>query len=200
MKKNTLNIPNLLSLLRVLLVPAFVLTLLLMTDAEFLGVLIPALIYAVTALTDFLDGQLARRLGMVTDFGKFIDPLADKFMVIASLITMDVWMFLMGESTEALVFLPVILIILLRELMVTSLRLVVAGKSGEVVAASIFGKIKTVSQMVGTLIILLEYYVFPFSADSHVIAYIVMVIMTVATVLSGIDYLRKYLPCINTNE
>ncbi len=203
MKKSTLNVPNTLSLLRVVLVPAFVATLLFMRQIPVWGLLVPAIIYALTALTDMLDGKIARKYNLITDFGKFIDPLADKFMVLSSLISLDALMFLSdaeADKTEGLVFMFVILLILLRELGVTSLRLVVANKEGIVVAASIFGKIKTVSQMVGTVAILLESLVFPFSAETHVVAYVFMGIMAFTTVFSGIDYLRAYLPYIDSNQ
>ncbi len=198
-KSNVLNLPNTLSFIRVLLVPAFVLSLLLMREIEIWGLLVPAIIFALTALTDMLDGQIARRCNLVTDFGKFIDPLADKFMVIGSQIAILVHMLLVGEDTLALVFVWVVLLILFRELAVTSLRLVVAGKSGIVVAASIWGKLKTVSQMVGTVVIILEPLIFPFT-HYHIPAYICMAFMAVTTVFSGLDYLKTYLPYINTNE
>lgn len=200
MTKKSMNLPNTLSLLRVLLVPVFVVTLIFMREIPVWGKVIPAVIYALTALTDMLDGKIARKYGLVTDFGKFIDPLADKFMVLSSMISIDAVMFLEGQTTEAVVFMFVVLVILLRELGVTSLRLVVAGKSGIVVAASIFGKAKTVSQMVGTVVILLESTIFPFSAETHIVAYIVMGIMLVTTIFSGIDYLKSYLPYIDTND
>jgi CDP-diacylglycerol--glycerol-3-phosphate 3-phosphatidyltransferase len=202
MKKTALNVPNTLSLIRVLLVPVFVITLLLMRDIEIWGLVVPAIVFVITSLTDMLDGKIARKYNLVTDFGKFIDPLADKFMVIGSQIAIMAYLFLEGgtRTVEGIVFLAVVLLILLRELGVTSLRLVVAGKSGIVVAASIFGKIKTVSQMVGTLIIILEPLVFPFSAENHVMAYIAMGIMAFSTVFSGIDYLKAYMPYIDTNK
>lgn len=200
MNRSSMNVPNILSLLRVALVPAFAATLLFMYDIPLWGKIIPAVIYALTALTDMLDGKIARKYGLVTDFGKFIDPLADKFMVLASLISMLAVMLLEGQTTEALVFVFVVLVILLRELAVTSLRLVVAGKSGIVVAASLLGKLKTVSQMVGTVGILLEPVIFPFSAETHVVAYILMGIMVITTLVSGFDYLRAYLPHIDTNK
>ncbi len=200
MKKSTMNLPNTLSLLRVCLVPAFVLTLIFMRDVSVWGLVIPAVIYVITGLTDMLDGKIARKYNLVTDFGKFIDPLADKFMVLASLISMDAVMFLNGENTEGIIFMFVVLVILLRELGVTSLRLVVAGKSGIVVAASMLGKIKTVSQMAGTVIILLESVILPFCAGNHIAAYVCMGIMTVTTVFSGLDYLKAYLPYIDTNS
>ena len=200
MKKTALNLPNTLSLIRVLLVPAFVLTLIFMRNIEVWGYIVPAVIFVLTALTDMLDGKIARKYNLVTDFGKFIDPLADKFMVIGSQIAIMAYLFMKGEATEALIFMAVVLVILLRELGVTSLRLVVAGKSGIVVAASMLGKIKTVSQMAGTLVIILEPLVFPFCADNHIIAYCFMALMAFTTVFSGLDYLKAYLPYIDTNK
>lgn len=200
MNKSSMNVPNILSLLRVALVPAFVVALLCMHEIPLWGRLVPTVIYALTALTDMLDGKIARKYGLVTDFGKFIDPLADKFMVLASLISILVMMLLEGEVTLALVFVGVVLVILLRELAVTSLRLVVAGKSGIVVAASLLGKLKTVSQMVGTVAILLEPVLFPFSAENHIVAYVCMAVMVLTTLISGFDYLRAYLPHIDTNK
>ena len=200
MKKTALNVPNTLSLIRVLLVPAFVLTLVLMRDIAVWGLVVPSVIFLLTALTDMLDGKIARKYNLVTDFGKFIDPLADKFMVIGSQIAIMAYLFLIGESTEALIFMGLVLLILLRELGVTSLRLVVAGKSGIVVAASMLGKIKTVSQMVGTLVIILEPLILPFSAESHVVAYALMALMAFTTIFSGIDYLKAFLPHIDTNN
>ena len=199
MKKAALNVPNTLSLIRCLLVPAFVATLLFMRDIEIWGIVVPTIVYILTAFTDMLDGKIARKYNLVTDFGKFIDPLADKFMVISSMIAILVWMMLRGETTLALIFVWVVLIILLRELGVTSLRLVVAGKSGIVVAASMLGKIKTVSQMAGTVVLLVEPLI-PFFCDNHILSYVMMGIMAFTTLFSGIDYLKAYLPHIDSNK
>ena len=198
--KSKLNIPNTLSLIRVLLVPVFVLSLLLMRGIEIWGLVVPAIIFLITAITDVLDGKIARKYNLITDFGKFIDPLADKFLVIGSQIAILAHLLIRGEITEGLVFVWVVLIILLRELAVTSIRLVVAGKSGIVVAASIFGKIKTVSQVVCTLIIILEPLVFPFFRENHIAAYIAMGVMCFTTIFSGLDYLKAYLPYIDSNK
>ena len=208
MKKTSMNIPNTLSIIRCLLVPAFVATLLFMRDMGIWGFIVPALVYIITGLTDMLDGKIARKYNLVTDFGKFIDPLADKFMVLSSMIAILVWMLLRNQTTLALVFVWVVLIILLRERGVTSLRLVVAGKSGIVVAASILGKIKTVSQMVGTVAIIVE-PVFPmlikheivsFVCDNHILSYVFMAVMAFTTLFSGLDYLKAYLPYIDSNK
>lgn len=203
-----MNIPNTLSIIRCLLVPVFVATLLFMRNAGAWGYIIPALVYGITALTDMLDGKIARKYNLVTDFGKFIDPLADKFMVLGSMISILVWMLLRDEKTLALVYVWVALIILLRELGVTSIRLVVAGNSGIVVAASMLGKIKTVSQMVGTVIIILEpllEMIFLNTAvavvfEYNILSYVCMAIMAFTTLFSGIDYLKAYMPYIDSNK
>jgi CDP-diacylglycerol--glycerol-3-phosphate 3-phosphatidyltransferase len=199
MKKSSMNIPNTLSLIRVCLVPIFVAALLFMRNIAVWGFIVPAVVYIITGLTDMLDGKIARKYNLVTDFGKFIDPLADKFMVLSSMISILVWMLLLGNVTLALVFVWVVLIILLRELGVTSIRLVVAGKSGIVVAASMLGKIKTVSQMAGTVILIVEPMI-PFFSDNHILSYAAMAIMAFTTLFSGIDYLKAYLPHIDTNK
>ncbi len=201
MKKNSLNLPNLLSLIRVALVPAFVASLLFMRDIKIWGCVVPAIIFVITGFTDMLDGKIARKYNLVTDFGKFIDPLADKFMIIGSQIAILVWLLLLGDEffVTAMVFVWVVLIILLRELGVTSLRLVVAGKSGIVVAASMLGKLKTVSQMIGTVIIIIEPTI-PYFNETHILSYVMMAIMTFTTLFSGLDYLKAYLPYIDTNK
>ena len=199
MKKTALNVPNTLSLIRCLLVPVFVATLIFMRDIEIWGIIVPALVYGLTAFTDMLDGKIARKYNLVTDFGKFIDPLADKFMVISSMVAIMLWMILRGDTMLALVFVWVVLIILLRELGVTSLRLVVAGKSGIVVAASMLGKIKTVSQMVGTVVLIVE-PIIPFFCDNHILSYVMMAVMAFTTLFSGIDYLKAYMPYIDSNK
>ena len=201
MKKASLNLPNLLSLIRVCLVPGFVAALLFMRDIEIWGSVVPAIIFVITGFTDMLDGKIARKYNLVTDFGKFIDPLADKFMVIGSQIAILVWLLLLGPEfyLTAMIFVWVVLVILLRELGVTSLRLVVAGKSGIVVAASMLGKLKTVSQMLGTVIIILEPTI-PYFNETHILSYVMMAVMTFTTLFSGLDYLKAYLPYIDTNK
>ena len=192
-----LNVPNTLSIIRVLLVPAFVASLLFMRHIEIWGIIVPTVIYILTAFTDMLDGNIARKYNLVTTFGKFIDPLADKFMVIASQIAIMLWFVLRGERTLALVFVWVVLVILLRELGVTGLRLAVGGKID--VAASIFGKLKTVSQMVGTVVMLVEPLI-PYFSVNHILSYVMMAIMTFTTIYSAIEYAKAYLPHIDFNK
>lgn len=212
MKKASINLPNTLSIIRVCLVPLFVFSLIFMHDIKIWGSIVPALIYIATAITDMLDGKIARKYNLVTDFGKFIDPLADKFMVLSAFVSILVWLSLIGKTTLAMIFLPVALIILLRELGVTTLRLVVAGKANIVVAASMLGKIKTVTQIVATVVLIVEPAIsdilpfwndvsfLAFITDNSILSYVAMAVMTFTTVYSGIDYLKAYLPYINTNK
>ena len=197
-KSSILNVPNILSFVRVLLVPAFVATILFI-KAPVWCYIIPAIVYTLTGLTDMLDGKIARKYGLVTDFGKFIDPLADKFMVLGSMLAVLAWMFERGQRIQGIIFVWVVLIILFRELAVTSMRLVVAGKKVKVdLAANMMGKLKTVSQMVGTVIIILEPLVFE---TSHIVSYICMGIMAFTTIASGWNYFMGYLPhIVGTDE
>ena len=184
---------------RVLFIPVYMLLMYLSHGVP--GVLLYSALalFIILSLTDYVDGHIARKYNQVTDFGKFIDPLADKFMVISSMVAIMLWMILRGEEMQALIFVWVVLIILLRELGVTSLRLVVAGKSGIVVAASMLGKIKTVSQMVGTVVLIVE-PIIPFFCDNHILSYVMMAIMAFTTLFSGIDYLKAYMPYIDSNK
>lgn len=201
-----MNLPNRLSILRVILTPLFMLAALLMNSLPIWTRIVPALLFLAAAITDLLDGKIARRRGIVTDFGKFIDPLADKFMIFAACITL-----LVIERATAPVFVWVSAVVMLRELAVTSLRLVVAGKSGIVVAASFFGKCKTVTQVVAVMVMLLEPVLAwlcslisldPLTAffGNHIFSYIAMAAMAVTTVASGIDYMKSYFPYIDSNK
>lgn len=142
-----MNTPNKLTLIRILLVPFFVAALLITALPHHF--LIAGLIFGAASLTDMFDGKLARKNNQITDFGKFADPLADKILVLSALIC-----FVELGITGAV---PVI-IILFRELMVTSMRLIAANK-GKVVAANLWGKSKTVSQIAAIVCIFLLQYV-----------------------------------------
>ncbi len=195
-KVKTLNVPNALSLLRMLLVPFFVWAVLAMDMATLEGRLVPAAIFALTALTDCLDGQIARRCNLVTNFGKFLDPLADKFMVFGALLVM-VYRYQYLHP----VFVWCALFIIFRDLAVTSLRLVAAGQSGKVIAAAWSGKFKTVSQIAGILVIILEPLLWGvYGAAINPAAYVMMGAMTLTTLWSGIDYFIAYLPSLDLNK
>ncbi|MBO5754857.1 MAG: CDP-diacylglycerol--glycerol-3-phosphate 3-phosphatidyltransferase [Clostridia bacterium] len=192
-----MNLPNTLSLIRVLLVPFFMAAALFMQGIPLWGRIVPALLFGLASFTDFLDGKIARKYNLVTDFGKFIDPLADKFMVFGALITI-----LVIDPAIAPVFVWVAAVVMLRELAITSLRLVVAGKEGLVIAASFFGKLKTVSQIVAVLLILLEPLFVGVATvfDLRIVSYAAMTLMAVTTVASGLDYMKAYMPLVDTNK
>ena len=192
---SALNLPNALSLLRMLLVPFFVWAVLAMDMQTVPGRVVPAVIFAVTAFTDFLDGFIARRYHLITNFGKFLDPLADKFMVFAALVVL-----LYRYTYLSAAFVWVTVIIMFRELAVTSLRLVAAGQAGKVIAAGWSGKLKTVSQMLGILVIILEPLWSAVYGGVPYASYVMMALMTFTTVWSGLDYFRAYLPVLDLNK
>lgn len=181
-----MNLPNKLSILRVIMVPLFVAVMVIPWGGyDFWFRIIAAAIFILTALTDMLDGQIARRCNLVTDFGKFIDPLADKFMVFGAMLAI---LYRFEELRP--VFIWAALIVIFRELAVTSMRMIVANKAGIVVAAAWLGKVKTVTQIICILTILLDDVVFP--TLHHIPSYVMIVLMTVMTLWSGIDYIKTY--------
>lgn len=166
---------------------------------EDLSRIIAAAIFAVTALTDMLDGKIARKYNLVTDFGKFMDPLADKLMVFGAMIGILVLNTVRDQTSMNIfnkVFAVAAFIIIFRELAVTSMRMVVSSAEGIVIAANIFGKLKTVSQIIGIIVILIE----PIFNDIPVISYVMLGIMVFTTLFSGINYFRVYWPHINSNK
>ena len=152
--------------------------------------IIAAAVFMITSLTDMLDGKIARKYNLITDFGKFMDPLADKFLVISALIGI----LFRSEGTFRTVWAWATAIVIFRELAVTSLRLVVSGSSGLVIAASWLGKVKTTLQMTCIMTVFLEPVLLPFRifTDYHLLSYILIAMMSVMTVWSGIDYMIKY--------
>jgi CDP-diacylglycerol--glycerol-3-phosphate 3-phosphatidyltransferase len=190
-----MNVPNILSIVRMILVPVFMAAVLYLGGIKELGVfrwIIPAAIFVITSLTDMLDGKIARKYGLITDFGKFLDPLADKFMIFGALIAL-----LSAPAYAGVRWLLVWVaaIVMLRELGVTSLRLVVASR-GVVVPASWWGKIKTVSQILAVTMLIME-PAFPVFAEHPILSYAAMFMMTVTTVGSGVDYLVSLWPYVS---
>jgi len=183
-----MNLPNILSLVRMAMVPLFVSSILYIPSKTW-SCILGAALFGLASLTDMLDGMIARKKGLVTDFGKFLDPLADKFMVFSALVCILASP-LYFEIQK--VFVWVAVLVMLRELGVTSLRLVVASKN-VVVAASFFGKAKTCTQIAGVLVILLE-PLFGSFGETHILAYIMMAAMVITTLGSGLDYVRTYWP------
>lgn len=176
-----MNLPNKLTLLRVLLIPVFI------VFAFIPGVLwdiLALFVFWIASFTDFLDGNIARKRGIVTNFGKFMDPLADKLLVTAALSVLAM------ENTS---YIWVLFIITLREYIVAGVRMV-AAEGGNVIAASMWGKVKTVVQMV-----VISIGLFPFEIGQHFmigsisVLDILMWTTAVLTVISGWDYLGKNL-------
>jgi CDP-diacylglycerol--glycerol-3-phosphate 3-phosphatidyltransferase len=170
-----LNLPNQLTLLRLLLVPVIGITL---TSSGAWHDQVSAAVYATAAATDTLDGQIARRRKMVTDLGKFLDPLADKLLVITVLAIL--------VSADVLAF-WVVVVIFAREFVITGLRFV-AAQQGVVIGASPWGKSKTLTQNLMIMLLILSR---PFP-QIHAVAMASVGLAVVATVLSGLDYLWRY--------
>ena len=191
-----MNLPNKLTLCRIILVPVFMIF---VSLTEFgtetfnaTWYLVAGIVFAAASFTDYLDGHLARKWHMVTDFGKFSDPLADKLLTTVALI------YMMRDGVCS----PVVLcIILAREFAVSGLRMVAAGaKDGKVIAANMWGKVKTVLQML-TII----FYYFTVSLTGNVlgqqcadIASVLCWVVAAVTAISGIKYLWDNRSFINT--
>jgi CDP-diacylglycerol--glycerol-3-phosphate 3-phosphatidyltransferase len=173
-----MNLPNKLTLFRVILIPFFVFFLL-APYFEGYGNYIALAIFIVASLTDMLDGKIARKYNLVTDFGKFMDPLADKLLVCSALI-----------GLVELELLPawIVIIIIAREFIISGFRLI-ASDNGIVIAASYWGKFKTVFQMFMVIVLILNQYLE--NPVLSVIGTILIVVATLLTVISLIDYIWK---------
>ena len=181
-----MNLPNKLTLLRLLLIPFFLVLLAFRFDwgtVEWLGSsigipeLIASIIFIVASITDWLDGYIARRDNLVTNFGKFADPMADKILVASALI-------MLVELNLAPGW--VVAVIIAREFAVTGLRLLLVETGGTVLAAAWPGKIKTVTQMLAIIFLLLNNL--PFAWTGIPVGSILLYISLFFTVYSGIDY------------
>ena len=197
-----MNLPNKLTLTRIILVPVFMIFVSLtsldsIVDGNFNATfyLLAGIVFAAASFTDYLDGHLARKWHMVTDFGKFADPLADK------LLTTVAFIYMLRDGVCS----PVVLcIILAREFAVSGLRMVAAGaKNGKVIAANMWGKVKTVLQMLSII-----FYFFGISLtygntilgnlNVWLISYWLCWLVAAATAISGIKYLWDNRSFINT--
>lgn len=180
-----INLPNKLTILRMILVPIvmlFILYPVLTGNNELLYGIIPTVLFILTAITDFIDGKIARKHNLITDFGKFMDPVADKFMVIGTLVAITV----VNEALRPyMVWVSVIVIF--RELAITSIRLVVSGE-GIVVPANWLGKCKTMTQSISIVVFLIEHVIW----DYYYLSYVGMIATAFLTLWSGINYLKAY--------
>ena len=168
MKKE--QIPNLLTIGRILFIPIFIFILTVGNSIE--SHIVAAIIFAVASITDYLDGYLARKWHVVTNFGKFADPLADKMLV------MSAFIMLVGINQAPA---WVVSVIICRELAVTGLRLLLVENGGTVLAAAMPGKIKTVTQMLAIILLL---------CHLHFVGTIMLYIALFFTIYSGYDYFK----------
>jgi len=191
-----MNTPNMLTVARIILAPVFLLFL--VWDSLPHNFLIACIIFAIASLTDMLDGNIARKYNLITDFGKFLDPLADKMLVTAALI---------GLLSLDICNVWVVMIIITREFLVTSLRLVAAG-GGKVISASVWGKIKTISQIVAIIYVLVAREVMEagwFVPESYhnllvISGDAVLWIAAGITIISGVHYIWKHADYVNINK
>lgn len=170
-----MNLPNKLTILRVIMIPFFVLALMMDGGTNQTYRYIAAAIFIIASFTDFLDGNIARKYGLVTNFGKFMDPLADKLLVCSALICLieldqlPAWM---------------VLIIISREFIISGFRLI-ASDNGVVIAASYWGKWKTVFQMISVILLIINIEAL------SMVATIALWIALALTVISLVDYIVK---------
>ena len=189
-----MNTPNKLTIFRILLVPIMVMISLINIPVEILGIqlkfIIIDIIFIIGALTDKLDGYLARKNNQITNFGKFLDPIADKILVISA-------MLILVEANKLPAWIPIIIIT--REFAVSGYRLIAVEQNGKVIAANMWGKLKTVTQMIAISLAFLDVNSFGdvFLKELTVPAFILnlivtilMIICTIATIFSGYEYLK----------
>lgn len=182
-----MNTPNKLTVARIIATPFFMAAMLIEFDHHFLVALI---LFAAASVTDLIDGKMARKHNLITDFGKFLDPLADKMLTTAAFLGFIELQ--IGHGITWIAF-----IVLLREFLITSLRLISSGK-GKVIAANMWGKCKTVSQMFAIVFVLAAQYIMSVTETSaqletvySVATDIVLWVSAVLTVISGLVYVKQ---------
>ena len=186
------------------MVPIFMAIILFPMMNEMLTRIVGAALFALISFTDMLDGKIARKYNLVSDFGKFLDPIADKLLVFGAMISLTVYMgtpFYGGEFTTSQYIFAVVMafalfIQLLREFLVTGLRMSCKNAGGAVIAANMAGKIKTVSQMIFIVAALIEPLIWSIPA----VTYTCLAIMTIMTIYSGANYFKIYLPLMKSGD
>ena len=190
-----MNLPNKLTVLRMTMVPIFV-TVMMLSEALWASIT-GLILFIAASLTDMLDGKIARKHNLVTDFGKFMDPLADKFMVIGAM-TVILYRSLTSPTPDPIfsrVFFWAFLLVIFRELAVTSIRLVVSGSSDIVIAANMLGKIKTCTQIACVICCIAEPAILRMlgrDTDFLPVSLATAALMLVFTLWSGVNYLASY--------
>ena len=177
LNKMEMNLPNKLTMLRVILIPVFLLVLLSGIVPHPFNRIIAVLIFMAASFTDFLDGHIARKYNLVTNFGKFMDPLADKLLVTAALISM----IQLGDIAAWIV-----IVIISREFIITGFR-TIAVERGIVIAASMWGKSKTTCQMIMIIVVLSGIFTGILGFINTVLIYVSVIL----TIISGVDYIVK---------
>lgn len=179
-----MNLPNKLTIFRIIIIPFFVFFMLFEPENITYNI-IAEVLFCIASLTDLLDGNIARKRGLVTNFGKFMDPLADKLLVCSALICL-----VANDQIDAWI----VIIIIAREFIVSGLRLI-AVEQGVVIAASWWGKWKTTFQMIMIIVLILNLsYFFAGTTFGTVMVYVEIVLVYVAlvlTIISMIDYFIK---------
>ena len=195
-----MNLPNKLTMLRIILIP-FMMFFYLASFIPFgIGKIVALVIFIVAALTDLLDGKIARKHNLVTDLGKFLDPIADKLLTSAVL-----FMLIVDGTIPAPWGVIAVTIIIAREFMVSALRLIAASK-GKVLAADIWGKTKTFVQMIALPILMLIPFLVEIAAVSwlvltvQILGWVAIGVATILTVVSGVNYLVKNKDCFKENK
>lgn len=189
-----MNLPNKLTIFRIILVPVMVIISLLNIQGTFLNIPITYwiinLIFIVASITDHLDGKIARKNNLVTTFGKFADPLADKILVLSA-------MLVLVEFGKIPAWIPII--VLAREFVVSGYRLIAVEKGGQVIAANIWGKLKTVTQMIAIILSFIDLNVFGdclkgtltgWSLVINILSSLFMFVSVIATIFSGWSYIK----------
>ena len=182
-----MNLPNKLTVLRILLVPVFVVVMMVWRTEDWAAI-VGCVLFLGASLTDLFDGKIARKHGLITDFGKFLDPLADKFMVIAAFLCI---LYRTDSPFFRTVLFVVTMLVIFRELAVTSIRLVASSSANVVIAANKLGKFKTGTQVTCIITLLVEPFI-PILNEYLVLSYIMLALSAIMTLWSGINYLVSY--------
>lgn len=195
-----MNLPNKLTVMRMVLIPFMMFFYLASFIPHGIGKIVALAIFIIAALTDLLDGKIARKYNLVTNLGKFLDPIADKILTASVL-----FMIIADGTIPAPYGAIVVTIIIAREFMVSALRLIAASQ-GIVLAADIWGKAKTMVQMIALPVCMLIPFVIELGAVSWLVltvkisAFVLLGIATVLTVISGINYLVKNRQCFKGSK
>ena len=190
-----MNLANKLTIVRMILVPIMVCIPFIPLKTEILGIpltyILINIIFILASVTDKLDGYIARSRNEITTFGKFLDPLADKILVLSA-------MLLLVEMQKLPAWIPIV--VLAREFIVSGYRLIAVEKGGKVIAASVWGKLKTVTQMIAIILAYIDIQPFAecftgnlqgFAFVLNLVATLFMIVSVIATIFSGYDYLKN---------